>query len=122
MGYYIVSMEQENENEINAEQATCSHCNPCCGKKKKRTEVEVKSLTNRLNRIEGQISGIKKMVENDAYCNDILIQVSAATAALNAFNKELLSNHIKTCVTEHIKHGDDSVVDELVQTLQKLMK
>ncbi len=111
MGYYILGMDK-----------SCECCSTCCGKTKKRTDVEVKSLTNRLNRIEGQISGIKKMVENDAYCTDILIQVSAATAALNAFNKELLANHIKTCVTEHIKQGDESVVDELVQTLQKLMK
>lgn len=77
---------------------------------------------NRLNRIQGQINGIKGMLEKDAYCTDILIQVSAATAALNAFNKELLANHIKTCVSDHIRNGDDSVVDELVNTLQKLMK
>ncbi|MCR5699240.1 MAG: metal-sensing transcriptional repressor [Treponemataceae bacterium] len=107
---------------MNEEQVTCSHCNPCCGKTKKRTDEEFKSLMNRLNRVEGQIHGIKGMLENDAYCTDILVQVSAATAALNSFNKELLANHIKTCVTEHIKSGDDSVVDELVQTLQKLMK
>ena len=77
---------------------------------------------NRLNRIEGQIRGIKRMVEEDCYCPDILIQVSAATSALNSFNKVLLANHIKNCVAEDIRDGKDEVVDELVQTLQKLMK
>ena len=77
---------------------------------------------NRLNRIEGQVRGIKKMLENDAYCTDILTQVSAVAAALNSFNKELLSNHIHTCVAENIKSGNDEVIDELVLALQKLMK
>lgn len=94
----------------------------CCHKTKQRDEKEFKSLMNRLNRIEGQVKGIKGMLEKDAYCTDVLIQVSAINAALNAFNKELLANHIKTCVAEHIKNGDDSVIDELVVTLQKLMK
>lgn len=94
----------------------------CCKKTKKRDEKEYKSLINRLNRIEGQIRGIKGMVENDAYCTDILIQVSAVNAALNAFNKELLSNHIHTCVAEDIRNGKDETIDELVVTLQKLMK
>jgi DNA-binding FrmR family transcriptional regulator len=77
---------------------------------------------NRLNRIEGQIRGIKGMVEKSAYCPDILIQVSAVTSALNSFSKELLSNHIKTCVTEDIKNGKEETTDELIQTLQKLMR
>ena len=94
----------------------------CCHKTKKRTEEEYKSLTNRLSRIEGQIRGIKGMVERDAYCPDILIQVSAVTAALNAFNKELLSSHIRTCVADDIRDGKDEIIDELVETLQKLMK
>lgn len=94
----------------------------CCHKKKHRTDEEYKKLINRLSRIEGQVRGIKKMVENDAYCTDILMQVSAVNAALNAFNKELLSNHIKTCVADNIRNGDDEVIDELVVTLQKLMK
>lgn len=95
----------------------------CCSHKtKERSEEEYKSLINRLNRIEGQIRGIKGMVEKDAYCTDILVQVSAVNAALNAFNKELLSNHIKTCVAEDIRNGKDETVDELVATLQKLMK
>ncbi len=96
----------------------------CChgGKTKEREEKEYKDLINRLNRIEGQIRGIKGMVEKDAYCPDILVQVAAANAALNSFNKVLLSNHIKTCVTRDIKEGKDETVDELVATLQKLMK
>jgi DNA-binding FrmR family transcriptional regulator len=91
-------------------------------KKKHRGEEEFKSLTNRLNRIEGQVRGVRKMVENDAYCVDILTQVSAIQAALNAFNKELLGNHIRTCVADGIRAGDDEIIDELVTTLQKLMK
>ena len=94
----------------------------CCHKTKHRSEEEYKTLINRLNRIEGQVRGIRKMVENDAYCIDILTQVSAIQAALNAFNRELLSNHIRTCVMDDIKNGNDEIVDELVQTLQKLMK
>ena len=94
----------------------------CCCKTKVRSEKEYKDLINRLNRIEGQIRGIKKMVENDAYCIDILTQVSAANAALNSFNKVLLGNHIRTCVTNDIKEGKAETVDELVSTLQKLMK
>ena len=80
----------------------------CCNKKKERTQEEYKSLINRLNRIEGQIRGIKGMVENDAYCTDILIQVSAVNSALNSFNKKLLENHIKTCVTDDIIKGKTS--------------
>ena len=98
-----------------------SECN-CQIKHKHREEKEYRSLVNRLNRIEGQIRGIKGMLENDDYCTDILIQVSAVSAALNAFNKELLSRHLHTCVAENIRKGDDSVIDELVVTLQKLMK
>ncbi len=98
-----------------------SECN-CCAKKKHRNEEEYHTLINRLNRIEGQVRGIKGMVENDAYCTDILTQVSAVQAALNAFNKQLLSNHIHTCVFEGIKNGDSEVVDELVTAIQKLMK
>ncbi len=94
----------------------------CCQKKKNREEKEYKDLMNRLSRIEGQVRGIKKMVENDAYCTDILMQVSAINSALNSFNKKLLSNHIQTCVTENIKAGNTEVVEELVDTLQKMMK
>ncbi|MDO4302202.1 MAG: metal-sensing transcriptional repressor [Clostridia bacterium] len=94
----------------------------CCHKTKERSPEEYKSLINRLNRIEGQIRGIKGMVEKNAYCTDILIQVAAANAALNAFNKELLANHIKTCVANNIREGNNEIIDELVTTLQKLMK
>lgn len=94
----------------------------CECKKKMRTEQERQDLIHRLNRIEGQVRGIKGMVERDIYCVDILTQVSAVQAALNAFNKVLLSNHIKTCVVDDIKSGKDEVVDELLTTLQKIMK
>ena len=96
--------------------------NNCCRKTKVRSEEEYRALTNRLNRVEGQIRGIKKMVEENAYCTDILIQVSAVQAALNAFNRELLSNHIHTCVANDIRNGKDETIDELVALLQKLMK
>ena len=94
----------------------------CCHKTKHRSDEEYKALINRLSRIEGQVRGIRKMVETDAYCVDILTQVSAIQAALNGFNRELLSNHIRTCVMDDIRNGNDEIVDELVQTLQKLMK
>lgn len=94
----------------------------CCHKTKQRSEEEYKALFNRLNRIEGQIRGIKRMLRENAYCTDIINQVAAANAALNAFNKELLSNHIKTCVTDDIKAGKEDTVDDLLRTLQKLMK
>lgn len=97
-------------------------CDCCAHKIKKRSEAEHKALINRLNRIEGQIRGIKNMVETDAYCTDILVQVSAANAALAAFNRELLSEHIKTCVAQDIRDGKDETVDELLATLAKLMK
>ena len=95
---------------------------PLCIKTKERSEVEYKALIHRLNRIEGQIRGIRGMVEKSAYCPEILMQVAAVNAALNAFNRELLSNHIKTCVTRDIQEGNDETVDELLSVLQKLMK
>lgn len=95
----------------------------CCGKRTKaRDSKEYKDLMNRLNRIEGQIRGIKGMLEEDAYCPDILVQVSAATAALNSFNKVLLANHIESCVVEDLKEGKEGTIEELVTVLQKLMK
>ena len=93
-----------------------------CHTYKERTEKETKDLVNRLSRVEGQIRGIKDMVIEDRYCVDILTQVSAVQSALNSFNKVLLSNHIKTCVVEDIKNGEEEVVDELCRTIQKLMK
>ena len=93
-----------------------------CHKTKERSDEEVKKLLNRLSRIEGQIRGIRGMVERNAYCTDILTQSAAVNAAVNAFNKDLLASHIRTCVAQDIRQGNDEVVDELVVTLQKLMK
>ena len=94
----------------------------CCDKRTERSDEERKKLINRLNRIEGQIRGIKGMIESDAYCNDILIQSAAVNAAINSFNKELIASHIKGCVARDIRDGRDEVIDELVATMQKLMK
>lgn len=93
-----------------------------CVKHKERSEEEYKDLIHRLSRIEGQIRGIKGMVENNCYCTDILMQVSAASSALNSFTKVLLAEHIKTCVAQDIRDGKEETIDELVNTLQKLMK
>ena len=103
-------------------QAEAETLHACCCRHKKRSEEEYKSLIHRLNRIEGQIRGIRSMVENGAYCPDILVQSAAANAALNAFNKELLASHLRSCVANDIREGHDEVIDELVATLQKLMK
>ena len=92
------------------------------GRHKHRSEEEEKALLNRLNRIEGQIRGIKNMVEDERYCIDILNQVSAVQAALNSFNRILLTDHIHTCVVERVEKGDTEVIDELCRALQKLMK
>ena len=97
-------------------------CPGCSHKTKERSEKEYKDLLNRLSRIEGQVRDKRKMVENDAYCTDILVQVSAVNAALNSFNKVLLANHIRTCVADDIRSGKEETIDELVTTLQKLMK
>ena len=101
------------------EQHDCCHCSQ---RKKERSPEEYKKLIHRLNRIEGQVRGLREMLQKDAYCPDILIQVSAVSAALNSFSKELLATHIRTCVGYGIRQGDDEVIDELVTTLQKLMK
>lgn len=95
---------------------------PHCARHKERSPEEYKSLIHRLNRIEGQIRGIRSMVENGAYCPDILVQSAAVNAAVNAFNRELLASHIRTCVRNDIQAGNDEVIDELLATLQKLMK
>ena len=93
----------------------------CC-RHKHREPQEYEALLKRLSRIEGQVRGVRGMVEKEAYCTDILTQVSAIQSALNAFSRELLANHIRTCVTEGIRKGDTEVVDELVRTVEKLMK
>ncbi len=96
---------------------TCEHC-----RHKHREEGERKRLLNRLKRIEGQVRGVQGMVENDIYCPDILMQVQAIRAALSAFNRELLNNHIQTCVAEGIRAGNSEVIEELTDVLHKLMK
>ena len=94
----------------------------CCAKHTERGDEERKKLVNRLNRIEGQIRGIRAMVERDAYCPDILVQSAAANAAINSFNKDLIASHIRHCVVQGVREGDDGVIAELVETLQKLMR
>lgn len=110
-------------NHMDKEQKEVTEQSYCCGTRhKKRTEEEQKALLARLRRIEGQIRGLERMVENDAYCPDILVQSSAATSALNSFNKVLLGCHIRSCVAEDIRSGKDETVDELCELLQRLMK
>ncbi len=109
-------------NENNKNKIECGSGHDCCQRKKIRSEKEYRDLMNRLGRIEGQIRGIRRMVEKDTYCPDILIQCSAANAALNSFSRVLLENHIRTCVTDDIKNGNEETVDELIRTLKKLMK
>lgn len=97
-------------------------CTACSEKTTHREGKEYRNLISRLNKIEGQVRGVKKMVEDDRYCIDIITQVAAINAALNSFNKLLLSEHIKSCVVEDVKAGNDQMIDELCATLQKLMR
>ncbi len=108
-----------SENNIDDNNSTCQMCGE---KHKHRDDSEKKYLLNRLNRIEGQVRGIKSMVENDAYCTDVLVQTAAVIGALNSFSRELLSEHIRTCVSNDIRAGKDDTVDELIALLHKLMK
>lgn len=110
-------MENKKREKIELQDA-----NTCCHKTKERSEKEYRDLVNRLSRIEGQVRGVKRMLEENAYCTDVLIQVSAINAALNSFNKVLLAEHIRTCVAEDIRNGKDETIEELVKTLQKVMK
>lgn len=103
-------------------QAEAETLHACCRRHKKRSEEAYKSLIHRLNRIEGQIRGIRGMVEKDVYCADILVQVAAANSALNAFSRELLSQHVRTCVADDLRAGSDEKLDELLKLLPKLMK
>ena len=105
------------------EEKSLIECGCCCEseKQKKRSEQEYKDLMNRLKRIEGQVRGVQRMLEKDAYCTDIMTQVAAISAALNSFNKVLLTNHMHTCVVEQIRQGNDSVMDELATLMSKLM-
>ena len=126
-------MAEEKRTESPA--GACPHCETVIStgedladthKMKKRSEKEYKDLMNRLKRIEGQIRGIEKMVEEDRYCIDILMQSSAVSAAINAFNRELLERHIRCCVADNIREGSpeeaDEVIEELVATVQRMMK
>ena len=94
----------------------------CCHRTRERTPEEYRSLVHRLNRIEGQVRGIRGMLEKDAYCPDILAQAAAANAALNAFSRELRAQHIRTCVARDIREGKDEIIDELMDTLRRLMR
>ena len=118
-------MEKETVQNKDTAQKTAQMEDVCCcqcsHKTKKRSEEEY-CLMNRLKRIEGQVRGIQGMLEKDAYCTDILVQVAAVNAALNSFNRVLLTNHLHTCVAENVRAGNDEVLDELAGVLQKLMK
>ena len=114
-------MSEELEKIIGAAEAA-ARCPGCCHKTRERSPEEYKALQNRLSRIEGQVRGIRRMLEEDAYCPEILTQVSAANAALNSFSRELLSQHIRTCVKDDILAGSDEKIDELIVLLQKMMK
>lgn len=118
--------ENCKEHDDHIETADCGHespvCPHCSGKMTQRDEKQKKLLQNRLRRIEGQVRGLQSMLEQDAYYNDILIQSAAVSAALSAFNRELLENHIRHCVARDIREGKDEVIDELMGTLKKLMK
>lgn len=94
----------------------------CCNNETVRSEAEVKSLINRLNRIEGQIRGIKAMVENDKYCGDILVQSSAVMKAISAFSREILDSHVKRCVVHGVQEGKVEIVDELIELVHKFMR
>lgn len=132
----MVTNDKEKNNINKAGSGGCCAGNPgqhmaygqdeekccCSGKHKIRDEKEKKDLMNRLKRIEGQVRGLQSMLERDAYCPDILVQASAVNAALNSFSKVLLTSHIRTCVAENIREGNDEVIDELAATLQKMMR
>ena len=95
---------------------------PACAKKTERSEEQKKKLLNRLSRLEGQVRGVRKMIENDAYCNDVLIQTAAISAAVNAFSREVLRSHLHSCVIRDIREGKDEVADELMETLERMMR
>ncbi len=115
-------LELKEQPEAKAQSEGSNRCCHCMEKHTLRSEEQKKALINRLKRIEGQVRGVQQMLERDAYCNDILVQSAAISAAMNAFNKEILATHIHTCVVRDIREGRDEVVDELVSTIQKLMK
>lgn len=100
----------------------CPHCCDNSGKHKDRTDKEFKDLMNRLKRIEGQVRGVEGMLEDGAYCTDIIIQVQAVTSALDSFSRVLLDNHIRSCVADNIRQGNDEIIDELITTIRKMTK
>ena len=108
--------------DTEAQDAPACCCENAAERRTDRSEEAKKKLIHRLNRIEGQIRGIRQMIENDAYCNDVLTQSAAAGAALNAFNRELIAAHLRGCVAKDLREGDESVIEELLGTLQKMMK
>ena len=117
-----------NEKDLNCttddlqKETATAEC-PCCSeRKKKRDEKEYKDLINRLSRIEGQVRGIKRMLEDDCYCIDIMRQVSATTSALNSFNRIMMSNHLRSCVVNDLKEGNEETIEEVLEALQKMMK
>ena len=112
---------KEDDREVREAEAETERSSCCC-RHKKRSEEEYKSLIHRLNRIEGQIRGIRGMVEKDIYCADILVQVAAVNSALNGFSKELLAQHVRTCVADDLRAGSEEKLDELIKLLPKLMK
>ncbi len=116
----VSELEPSCERDDVSEYETVPEC--CGARHKERSREEIRSLTNRLSRIEGQVRGIRKMVENGAYCPDILTQSAAVSAAMNAFNRQLLASHVHSCVVEDIRGGREETVDELCSLLQKLMK
>lgn len=122
----LAEMKAEAKRAKAVDRGCCSGATPgsCCHceRHKHRSEEEVAALQRRLSRIEGQVRGIRGMVERDAYCTDILTQISAVQSALSAVSRELLASHIRTCVVEDIRKGDTEVVDDLVATIQKMMK
>ena len=117
-----------NEKDLNfttddLQKETATAGCPCCSeRKKKRDEKEYKDLINRLSRIEGQVRGIKRMLEDDCYCIDIMRQVSATTSALNSFNRIMMSNHLRSCVVNDLKEGNEETIEEVLEALQKMMK
>ncbi len=112
----------DNIDDMNEQIEPTELTEGCCGKTTVRGDGERRRLKNRLSRIEGQVRGIIGMIERDAYCNDILIQSAAVSAAMDAFNRELIASHIRHCIVRDIRAGDDKVVDELIETLGKLMR
>lgn len=117
----LTNEDESNMTEPKMKEPQCEHC-ISSGRTKERSDKEYRNLMNRLKRIEGQIRGVQGMLENNAYCPDILIQVSSINAALNSFNKELMAQHIKSCVKADIQSGDDAAIDEFVKVMQKLMR